>query len=104
MSTLALSFELAGCVAVILLAIGTPVAYWLAYSNCCGKFLLVYFVAMANVSPHHSAAVFAWCRDGAGTELRAHAWRIRRGADGGRESRGRDAHRLHRYLRPRAVD
>ena len=51
MSSLALSFELAGCVAAILLAIGTPVAYWLAYSNWRGKFLLESIVALPLVLP-----------------------------------------------------
>jgi molybdate transport system permease protein len=51
MSSLALSFELAGCVAAILLAIGTPVAYWLAYSDWRGKFLLESMVALPLVLP-----------------------------------------------------
>jgi len=51
MSSLALSFELAGCVAAILLAIGTPAAYWLAYSNWRGKFLLESVVALPLVLP-----------------------------------------------------
>src|SRR5437763_16432183 len=51
MSSLALSFELAVCVAAILLLIGTPIAYWLAYSNWQGKFLLESIVALPLVLP-----------------------------------------------------
>lgn len=51
MSSLSLSFELAGCVASILLMIGTPVAYWLAFSNWRGKFLLESVVALPLVLP-----------------------------------------------------
>ena len=51
MRSLALSFELAGCVAAILLAVGIPVAYWLAYSNWRGKFLLEALVALPLVLP-----------------------------------------------------
>lgn len=51
MSSLSLSFELAGCVAAILLFIGMPVAYWLAYSNWRGKFLLESVVALPLVLP-----------------------------------------------------
>jgi len=51
MSSLALSFELAGCVSAILLLIGTPIAYWLAYSNWRGKFLLESVVALPLVLP-----------------------------------------------------
>jgi len=51
MSSLALSFELAGCVAATLLLIGMPVAYWLAFSNWRGKFLLESVVALPLVLP-----------------------------------------------------
>src|SRR5438045_797384 len=51
MNSLALSFELAACVAAILLLIGTPIAYWLAYSNWQGKFLLESIVALPLVLP-----------------------------------------------------
>lgn len=51
MSSLVLSFELAGCVAAILLLVGTPVAYWLAYSRWRGKFLLESIVALPLVLP-----------------------------------------------------
>jgi len=51
MSSLSLSFELAGCVAAILLLIGMPVAYWLAFSNWRGKFLLESVVALPLVLP-----------------------------------------------------
>jgi molybdate transport system permease protein len=40
MEALWLSMKLAACVAAILLLIGMPVAYWLAYSTWRGKFLL----------------------------------------------------------------
>ena len=51
MNSLSLSFELAGCVATILLLIGMPVAYWLAFSNWRGKFLLESVVALPLVLP-----------------------------------------------------
>jgi molybdate transport system permease protein len=51
MSSISLSFELAGCVAVILLLTGMPIAYWLAYSNWRGKFLLESIVALPLVLP-----------------------------------------------------
>lgn len=51
MSSLSLSFELAACVATILLLIGMPVAYWLAFSNWRGKFLLESVVALPLVLP-----------------------------------------------------
>src|ERR1700746_952631 len=51
MNSLALSFELAACVAGILLLIGAPVAYWLAYSHWRGKFLLESIVALPLVLP-----------------------------------------------------
>src|SRR5215469_16550088 len=51
MNSLALSFELAACVAAILLLIGTPVAYWLAYTHWRGKFLLESIVALPLVLP-----------------------------------------------------
>jgi len=51
MNSLWLSFELAGCVAGILLVVGMPVAYWLAYTNWGGKFLLESVVALPLVLP-----------------------------------------------------
>ena len=51
MSSLSLSFELAGSVAAILLMIGMPTAYWLAFSNWRGKFLLESVVALPLVLP-----------------------------------------------------
>src|ERR1700731_4693343 len=46
MEALWLSMKLAACVSAILLVIGMPVAYWLAYSNSRGKFLLESMVAL----------------------------------------------------------
>jgi molybdate transport system permease protein len=46
-----LSLRLALFVSVILLVIGTPLAYWLAYSNWRGKFLLESAVALPLVLP-----------------------------------------------------
>src|SRR5690242_8463592 len=51
MNSLSLSFELAACVAAILLLIGMPVAYWLAFSGWRGKFLLESVVALPLVLP-----------------------------------------------------
>src|SRR2546425_10926713 len=51
MEALWLSMKLAGCVAAILLVIGMPVAYWLAYSSWRGKFLLESVVALPLVLP-----------------------------------------------------
>src|SRR5437879_2248494 len=51
MEALWLSLKLAACVAAILLAIGMPVAYWLAYSTWRGKFLLESIVALPLVLP-----------------------------------------------------
>src|SRR5258707_133053 len=51
MEALWLSMKLAACVAAILLAIGMPLAYWLAYSNWRGKFLLEAVVALPLVLP-----------------------------------------------------
>src|SRR6266404_6372512 len=51
MDALWLSMKLAGCVAAILLVIGIPVAYWLAYSSWRGKFLLESVVALPLVLP-----------------------------------------------------
>ncbi len=51
MDALWLSFKLASCVAAILLIIGMPVAYWLAYSNWRGKFLIEAVVALPLVLP-----------------------------------------------------
>ena len=49
--SLLLSFRLALYVAVILLVIALPIAYWLAYSNWRGKFLLESVVALPLVLP-----------------------------------------------------
>ncbi|MGH9742485.1 MAG: molybdate ABC transporter permease subunit [Candidatus Acidiferrum sp.] len=51
MDALLLSLRLALYVSVILLAIGLPLAYWLAFSNWHGKFLLEALVAMPLVLP-----------------------------------------------------
>src|SRR6266567_6378450 len=51
MDALFLSFRLALCVSVILLVIGMPVAYWLAFSSWRGKFLLESIVALPLVLP-----------------------------------------------------
>ena len=51
MQSLWLSLRLATCVAAILLAIGVPVAHWLASSRWRGKFLLESLVALPLVLP-----------------------------------------------------
>jgi molybdate transport system permease protein len=51
MEALWLSMKLATCVAAILLLIGMPVAYWLAYSRWRGKFLFESLVALPLVLP-----------------------------------------------------
>jgi molybdate transport system permease protein len=51
MEALALSIRLATCVSLILLVIGTPLAYWLAYSRRRGKFLIETVVALPLVLP-----------------------------------------------------
>lgn len=51
MEPLLLSFKLALCVSAILILVGMPVAYWLAYSNWRGKFLLESVVALPLVLP-----------------------------------------------------
>src|SRR5271163_3022142 len=51
MGPLWLSMELAVTVAVLLLLIGLPVAYWLAFSTWRGKFLLEAVVALPLVLP-----------------------------------------------------
>src|SRR5216683_4850511 len=51
MEALWLSMKLAACVAAILLVIGTPLAYWLAFSTWRGKFLLESVVALPLVLP-----------------------------------------------------
>ena len=51
MEALLLSFKLAACVSAILTIVGMPVAYWLAYSNWRGKFLLESAVALPLVLP-----------------------------------------------------
>src|SRR5580693_2827526 len=51
MDALLLSLRLALCVSAILLAGGLPLAYWLAFTNWRGKFLLETVVAMPLVLP-----------------------------------------------------
>src|ERR1700681_539550 len=51
MEALLLSIRLAVCVSLILFAIGMPLAYWLAYSQWRGKFLLESVVALPLVLP-----------------------------------------------------
>ena len=51
MESLWLSFKLASCVAAILLIIGMPLAYWLAFTSWRGKFLLESLVALPLVLP-----------------------------------------------------
>jgi molybdate transport system permease protein len=51
METLWLSVKLAASVAGLLLLIGMPLAYWLAYTHWRGKFLLEAFVALPIVLP-----------------------------------------------------
>src|SRR5258706_10190041 len=51
MESLWLSIKLAACVAAILLAVGMPVAYWLAFSTWRWKFLLESIVALPLVLP-----------------------------------------------------
>jgi molybdate transport system permease protein len=51
MDALLLSLRLAACVAIILLLLGTPLAYWLAYWNWRGKFLFEALVALPLVLP-----------------------------------------------------
>src|SRR5260370_27426721 len=51
MEALWVTMKLAGCVGAILLVIGIPVAYWIAYSTWRGKFLLESLVALALVLP-----------------------------------------------------
>lgn len=51
MEALWLSVRLAGCVAVILLLIGMPLAYWIARTRWRGKFLLESLVALPLVLP-----------------------------------------------------
>src|SRR5271169_4712985 len=48
---LLLSFRLAAIVSLLLLAIGLPVAYWLAFTPWRGKFLLESVVALPLVLP-----------------------------------------------------
>jgi molybdate transport system permease protein len=73
MSSLSLSFELAGGVAAILLLIGTPVAYWLAYSKWRGKFLLESVVALPLVLPPTVLGFYALLAMGPGSPL-GKAW------------------------------
>jgi molybdate transport system permease protein len=51
MEALWLSVRLAGCVAAILLMLGTPLAYWLAQTKWRGKFLVESVVALPLVLP-----------------------------------------------------
>jgi molybdate transport system permease protein len=51
MEALWLSVRLAGCVAAILLAVGMPLAYWLAQTKWRGKFLVESVVALPLVLP-----------------------------------------------------
>ena len=51
MDALFLSFRLALCVSLLLLMIGMPLAYWLAFSKWRGKFLLESLVALPLVLP-----------------------------------------------------
>jgi molybdate transport system permease protein len=51
MEALLLSLRLASCVSAILFATGMPVAYWLAYSQWRGKFLVESVVALPLVLP-----------------------------------------------------
>src|ERR1700676_4331740 len=51
MDALLLSLRLAACVSAILLLIGMPLAYWLAYWNWRGKFFLEAIVALPLVLP-----------------------------------------------------
>ena len=51
MEALLLSIRLALCVSAILFAIGMPLAYWLAYSQWRGKFLVESIVALPLVLP-----------------------------------------------------
>lgn len=51
METLWLSVKLAACVAGLLLLIGAPLAYWLAFTGWRGKFLLEALVALPIVLP-----------------------------------------------------
>lgn len=51
MTVLFLSLKLAFCVSAILLAVGMPLAYWLAYLHWRGKFLLEAVVALPLVLP-----------------------------------------------------
>jgi len=51
MDALLLSLRLAACVSAILLLIGMPLAYWLAFWNWRGKFLLEAIVALPLVLP-----------------------------------------------------
>jgi molybdate transport system permease protein len=51
MESLWLSLKLASCVAAILLVLGAPLAYWLAFTKWRGKFFLESIVAMPLVLP-----------------------------------------------------
>jgi len=51
MEALWLSVRLAGCVAAILLALGMPLAYWLAQTKWRGKFLVESVIALPLVLP-----------------------------------------------------
>src|SRR6202171_5907125 len=51
LEALLLSIRLALCVSAILLVVGVPLAYWLAYSRWRGKFLVESIVALPLVLP-----------------------------------------------------
>src|SRR5260370_3969452 len=59
MESLWLSMKLATCVSAILLVIGMPVAYWLAYSTWRWKFLLESVVALPLVLPPTVLGLYA---------------------------------------------
>src|SRR5260370_39705997 len=69
MEALWLSMKLAACVAAILLAIGMPVAYWLAYSNWRGKFLLESVVSLPLVLTPTVLGFYALVASGPGGPL-----------------------------------
>src|SRR5258708_6819364 len=69
MEALWLSMKLAACVAAILLVIGMPVAYWLAYTNWRGKFLLESLVALPLVLPARVLGFYAFGAMGPGGPL-----------------------------------
>lgn len=48
---LLITLKLASCTTLILLVLGTPLAWWLAHSRWCGKFILEAVVALPLVLP-----------------------------------------------------